>query len=155
MHWTDLISIQKHLDEYHLDIFRRASLSDSTLSRLSTAIVAWGPRKLLAVAVEEDPTSPPGLATFLLSHRVSKASNPRDKVYSLIGLSAAQDDQKLRIDYSKSIREVFVDVIRYDLITNQRLDLICAIPRLSGSFKLPSWAPDVSIFLSFMANVNY
>jgi hypothetical protein len=68
-----------------------------------------------------------------------QASNPRDKVYALIGL--AQDAPSLRIipDYTKSVEEVFIDTTE-KMIKCYGLGILryCNYDAGSG---LPSWVP--------------
>jgi hypothetical protein len=43
----------------------------------------------------------------------SKASNPRDKIFALLGVAIADQDPELVIDYRKDDIDVFRDAIRY------------------------------------------
>ncbi|KAH8781826.1 heterokaryon incompatibility protein-domain-containing protein, partial [Hyaloscypha finlandica] len=54
------------------------------------------------------------LRTLLLKFGKTAASDPRDNIYALIGLSSdACDSDLLRADYSKSVQEVIQDVVLF------------------------------------------
>jgi hypothetical protein len=56
----------------------------------------------------------------------AKARDPRDKVYSLLGL--ALEEEAFEADYTKTVQEVFADVGRHLLITRTRklaMNLLC------------------------------
>lgn len=70
-----------------------------------------------------------------------RATDPKDKVYGILGL--ARDVEKLAIvpDYAKSIEEVYTEVTARILATGefQFLQLCCYDP----DSRLPSWVPDL------------
>ncbi|VUC30110.1 unnamed protein product [Clonostachys rosea] len=95
------------------------------------------------------------LLRLLQLNRFKNATDARDKVYALIGLSDLRHSshQGLRIDYSESrtIRDVYIGVVRAVVDETLSLDIICstADPRLSKSnpevttkLSIPSWVPD-------------
>jgi hypothetical protein len=71
-----------------------------------------------------------------------EATNPRDKIFGLLGL--ARDTQQLRIkpDYKKSCANIYIEVAK-KLISSGHMDLLwfCQFPK---SMYLPSWAPNWS-----------
>ncbi|KAF4633098.1 hypothetical protein G7Y89_g5022 [Cudoniella acicularis] len=110
------------------------------------------------------------------------ASDPRDKIYSLLGLATdiksvpVANDKRLSTvttpkpsvnsnielicDYEKSVEEVYTDFVRVHANTHKSLDIICstrhAVGQLEESLKeslnLPSWVPDWSTLLRTSSN---
>lgn len=48
-------------------------------------------------------------------------SNPRDKVYGLLGL--VDDDNRVVVDYQKSVKDIFVDVVRQIIVEEAFMSL--------------------------------
>lgn len=90
-----------------------------------------------------------GLLQLLLRHRTFAATDPRDKVYALLGLTttASYQGRHLHIaaDYNTNIsaEEVFNSTAQRIIKTCQNLDIF-SVPRATSSAlgKLPSWVPD-------------
>jgi hypothetical protein len=51
------------------------------------------------------------LAQTLLQHRLKESSDPKDMIYSLVGLSSAHHDPRFVVDYSKSVCQAYTDVV--------------------------------------------
>lgn len=84
------------------------------------------------------------LADVLAKFHDVEASDPRDKVYSL--LSMARPDTVIDIDYNKTPSQVWVQTATAVIKERQSMDWI--VPRLSPrstTQELPSWAPDWSL----------
>lgn len=45
------------------------------------------------------------------------------------------------MDYSKSVRQVYIDAANYIIESTEKLDIICSMVRGDDEFKLPSWVP--------------
>ncbi|TGO53831.1 hypothetical protein BCON_0117g00240 [Botryotinia convoluta] len=100
-----------------------------------------------------DPTAKPmELLDILQTFRKFECRDPRDKAYGLAGLSNSYH-QKLTIDYSKSVSEIYKDVARLIIETTHRLEVICADEKTEcncplGSHQdlssLPTWVPNWS-----------
>ncbi|KAK4100775.1 hypothetical protein N658DRAFT_507455 [Parathielavia hyrcaniae] len=91
----------------------------------------------------------PSLAQLLVQFRWSQASNPRDKVYSLLGLAPAGDRGLVGGDagdlYTISTLECYTRVIIALLRQTRDLTLLvhCLTPAcLTRRPDLPSWVPD-------------
>ena len=77
-----------------------------------------------------------------------KATDPRDRIYSLLGLAA---DRKLADspNYNYDVKKVYSELVRTFLETNKSLDIICFAHVFNGHAikpalqpPLPSWVPD-------------
>ncbi|KAL8717644.1 MAG: hypothetical protein Q9225_005133 [Loekoesia sp. 1 TL-2023] len=83
-----------------------------------------------------------------LSHDLN-STDPRDKVFALLGLASDEDESvaKVPIDYSQPVAEVYRDVTATIMSTRQSLKLL--ILKVDKSLQqiqdLPSWVPDYSV----------
>jgi len=94
-----------------------------------------------------------GAPTFLdalCTRRYAEAKDPKDKVYSLlgvvtnhfIGLPELPSGPDVQIDYSRSEAEVYKGVVRHIAKTTSSLDILCACQNPDRARGIPSWAPD-------------
>ncbi|KAJ4348103.1 uncharacterized protein N0V89_009475 [Didymosphaeria variabile] len=74
------------------------------------------------------------------------SADPRDKLYGILGLLPEDIRNEFPVDYSLSVKEVYVRVFDYLLCTTERLDVLCETVHfpLHTSSNLPSWVPDWS-----------
>jgi hypothetical protein len=87
----------------------------------------------------------PSLLDLLVRHRSRQSTDPRDKVYALVGISSSQWDLKLAIDYSLTTKQVYCEVARYVIESTESLATICfcELPEIAPhTAYLPSWVPD-------------
>ncbi|KAK0707444.1 heterokaryon incompatibility protein-domain-containing protein [Lasiosphaeris hirsuta] len=112
--------------------------SNKTQRSFSDALAWCGPGSF------PDPRWPrSGLLRVLRTCRENLASDPRDKVFGLLGV--LPDITALTPDYSRTVKEVFTDVVDYELSTTKRCDVVCeAFPNV-GATHMPSWVPDWSL----------
>jgi len=99
-----------------------------------------GPRGLQLSRYSPGATTPP-LLDLLLSHKSKKSTDPRDKVYALVGISSSRNSFG-PIDYSSPVCEVFCHTARHIISTHKRLDIICVKQHNLDQYGLPSWVPD-------------
>ncbi|MCJ1332768.1 hypothetical protein MMC10_009462 [Thelotrema lepadinum] len=83
------------------------------------------------------------LFSLLSARRSCLATDPRDKVFALIGL--ANDAQDLSPDYSKSVKEVYSQTAEHILYVNNNIGLLNEVKSLQLGSELPSWVPDWSV----------
>jgi len=77
---------------------------------------------------------------LLRASHMFKSSNPRDKVYSLLGVACDREKAKISIDYQRPVEDLYVSVAKY-IITSRssaRLDLLYACLH-QKTLNLPSW----------------
>ncbi|KAF7512731.1 hypothetical protein GJ744_000298 [Endocarpon pusillum] len=84
-----------------------------------------------------------GLLSALVQGRGAQATDPRDKVFAMMGMTAI----KINPDYSKSVSEIYLEAARkmvdynsYDNI----FSLLCCVDHQQPSTSCPSWVPDWS-----------
>ncbi|KAF8861709.1 HET-domain-containing protein [Acephala macrosclerotiorum] len=96
---------------------------------------------------------PPLLLEALQTRRRALSTDPRDKVFALVGISKdnvqgnpiPSSGPHLQLDYSKSLVEVYKDVTRHLINKMANLDVLSACQFKRHQPGLPSWAPDWSI----------
>jgi len=93
------------------------------------------------------------LLDLLMVGREFDATDPRDKIYSVLGMakvpvadptSTSPTNQSMVIDYSKSISEVYQYLTKYIINRDRNLDILCILltHRNADSADLPTWVPD-------------
>ncbi len=89
-----------------------------------------------------------GLASDLLRTlricRGKLASDRRDKVFGILGVLPEDVRAIILPDYSRSVREVYTDVVDYLLHTTERFDVVCEATAHTSGMDIPSWVPDWS-----------
>ncbi|KAJ4266163.1 hypothetical protein NW762_004143 [Fusarium torreyae] len=87
------------------------------------------------------------LLEVLRACRRKLASDPRDKLYGILGVLPASIRDEFRADYNLSVKDVYTEVVDFLLKTTERLDIICEaihFPVHTSSANLPSFVPDWS-----------
>lgn len=87
-------------------------------------------------------TSGKGLDQLLDLVRKAEATDPRDKVYGMLGLLPKDIVAQLQPDYSKAKTEVYIELAISILGRCKRLDELLSWCAFSEESILPSWVPD-------------
>jgi len=77
--------------------------------------------------------------------RYRRATDPRDKIFSLLGLMGDKMNNLLKPDYKKSVSAVYADVMYHWITQGESLDALCGWQTLRKLDELPSWVPDYSL----------
>lgn len=97
-------------------------------------------------------TTYPRLDTMLLMMRWAKATDPRDKVHAILGISSGFSEQDLVPDYSISVRDTYIRtaVVISEMKGLSRLDFLSFVQHNDRALNsnLPSWTPDWRIPLN-------
>lgn len=92
-----------------------------------------------------------GLTRLLQFFRYSASTEPRDKVYGLLGLIPKDTPSSVHIvvDYNKPVELVYLEAVEAQLQQEQDLRVLGHVQDAKGTkFKaLPSWVPDYSVML--------
>lgn len=84
------------------------------------------------------------LLELLNQHRDCAATDPRDKVYGLLGLAGDVDTIGLTPSYTSTAQEIYVDLFQKHVAETGSLDMICAVRFPKNVENLPTWVPDWS-----------
>ena len=98
---------------------------------------------------------PPPLRMLLDKHRFAKSSDPRDKVYALVGLANRNmapfqtQPRVLTPDYNLTVQEVYTETARVLMTSYKNLSWLSHVEDPSQRIipGLPSWVPDLSVSL--------
>lgn len=77
--------------------------------------------------------------------RYRRATDPKDKIFSLLGLMGDKMNPYLQPDYSKSVCEVYANTTLYFLSQAESLNALCGWQIFGRQEQLPSWVPDYSL----------
>lgn len=84
------------------------------------------------------------LSHLLIATSHCHASDPRDRVYGVLGLFKPQDhSQRLVPDYSISWRDCWLGTTAYILLVEKNLKLLTHCVGNNHPWHLPSWVPDI------------
>lgn len=85
--------------------------------------------------------TPRGLLELVNLTELSKASDPRDKIFGLLGFLPNEVQSRLSINYAQPVDGVYADFVEYSMLMSGELDVLC-----EGYHSRPtsSWLPDFS-----------
>ena len=87
------------------------------------------------------------LLEVLRMSRSQLSSDPRDKLYGILGVLPSHIRDGLRVDYDLSTKDVYTEIVEFLIQTTDSLDVICEsmhFPPNNRSPNLPSFVPDWS-----------
>ncbi|RDL39481.1 Uncharacterized protein BP5553_03821 [Venustampulla echinocandica] len=119
-----------------------------SITPLSHNIVAWTATRSLNLFNDfKNVGGHWDMVTLLMRSTKFQASEPRDKVYSLVGLSGEGSDstyipKALQANYDKPCRDVFRDVTRYIIKSSANLRIFALVRYTPEGKALPSWSVD-------------
>jgi hypothetical protein len=93
--------------------------------------------------VRDDEHMDPATILFkrLRESRYCNATDPRDKVYALLGLLPQEMADLIHVDYTQSVTQVYVNTASL-LVKTIGLTILSAVQGTSSIENLPSWVPD-------------
>ncbi|KAK8127082.1 heterokaryon incompatibility protein-domain-containing protein [Apiospora kogelbergensis] len=112
----------------------------------SQVLVYEGPNSLLDYRPAESLDGEALLHALRLCRR-KLASDPRDKLYGILGIIPESIREEFDPDYDKSAKSVYLDIVDTLIRTTDRLDVMCDaihFPLYTGAHGLPSFVPDWS-----------
>ncbi|KAM3080190.1 hypothetical protein ACMFMF_003599 [Clarireedia jacksonii] len=133
---------QRLLTRYHLDILRNLFQLRPTVMLSSWAIYRYARFSLAALL----------RATRQHGPHHMEATDPRDKIFALLGLAADRDElEELGVhpDYTKSCKEVYTSTMAA-LLQQGHISLLSLCQTHKRRPDLPSWVPDWSASLTHM-----
>ena len=141
--WSDLSTASTQLNNNHYFL---ALVFHTSLGRVGD-LVRGGPAglKLGTGLSANGEFARNNLFELLLTHEIKLSTDPKDRIYALVGISTAQNDPNFVLDYSRSTREVYTSTVEYLLKTTSSLNIICCSKPGSKIDGLPTWVPDWTI----------
>jgi hypothetical protein len=86
------------------------------------------------------------LRTLLYESRDRHCSDPRDKIYALLGLMLERPTILVKPAYDQDPEVVYANATRFLIAADRSLDVICGHDRQKRLPNYPSWTPDFSQF---------
>ncbi|KAH7110725.1 heterokaryon incompatibility protein-domain-containing protein [Dactylonectria macrodidyma] len=108
------------------------------LSRRTLHLVTTRKRKLPLWALLCD-------ITMNLGEWAYEATDPRDRVFAVLGFSSDADVLNIRPDYAKTCATIYTEVAEAILAHSGTLDILYAVSRPRNVKAMPSWVPDWSV----------
>jgi Heterokaryon incompatibility protein (HET) len=106
------------------------------------AVIMMGTARLAKISKDDRHHRLLTLNALLANTRTRACTDPRDKVYSLLGIASCQG--KIFPDYSKTAADVFTETARTLIIEYQHLEVLSNAIYLERQASIPSWVPDWS-----------
>lgn len=139
------------MDEVMLEILSSDEDKSANTWKLVLSMLRFGVRRHASLALGGDRNDEDvELDVFLEKHRDTEASDARDKVYALLGLTEGTSNnlaEDLAVDYKASVETVYTRTARY--VSRLRADLRIFGHREPSSDRkltsLPSWVPDFTV----------
>jgi hypothetical protein len=84
------------------------------------------------------------LSDLLERFRYCEATDPRDKIYAILGMASDIDPGDINIDYMLPVQQLYQNVVRFLITKHKNLDILGAFKQQKSPFQslLPSWVPD-------------
>jgi heterokaryon incompatibility protein (HET) len=144
IHWQTLLSVAIMLfyGNFLINLIEiRSSLGETIADELH-----HGLRMFASQRIPSQPLAPFNLTWLLLHHRGCETSDPRDRVYALLGICGDAKAIGVKPDYTVSPQQLYLDIFKKLVTTTASLDVICgsAGPGPKNFSNLPSWVPDWS-----------
>lgn len=132
--WTDLARWKRVTSDYNDNLVDHARLaaSDPAWQRLHAMIDfhPFGGLMTMRNIFQNSKRSKDGmeLSSLLFFSQESLATDPRDKVYGVMGLADAAARSNITIDYNKGVTDLFEEITRYLIFKEGKMNHI-ALPR--------------------------
>ncbi|KAH6683053.1 heterokaryon incompatibility protein-domain-containing protein [Halenospora varia] len=129
-----------------IEIIEDMSAGDGTAVSLGLVPRNPGPMALSMNRNRIASHEPSSLIELLRDNWTALATDPRDKIYALLGLATDCSTPPLAVDYSMSQFETYLTTMKYLLCHYGNLDMISysgihILPAPSYVFRVPSWIP--------------
>lgn len=112
-------------------------------------LIYHGPASISHIQQARELHADDSFSYFLHVLRLSRtklASDPKDRVYGILGILPQEIHDRLEVNYQLSIKQIYIDVVQI-LLDSGHMDVICEAihfpPQISNA-NLPSWVPDWS-----------
>ena len=112
----------------------------------SQADIEEGDDHVMQILVPSMPGKGPALAWLLGQSRKWQCTDPRDKVYGLLGFVADLKEKDMVIDYKLPVRTVYANAAKMLITKYKSLSFLCQsmLHDHPSSHDLPTWLPDWS-----------
>ncbi|KAI0455653.1 heterokaryon incompatibility protein-domain-containing protein [Xylaria acuta] len=127
-------------------VYKRAAHVQSTDLTYSRVLAYEGPNSLLDLD-SVNSLGEESLLNVVRACRRKLTSEPRDRIFGVLGVLPEVVRQEFPVNYNLSVKEIYTNVVDFLLYATERLDVICEsihYPKQTSVTSLPSWVPDWS-----------
>jgi hypothetical protein len=148
MEWTDMkaaiIAVRKEFN------FLLAAFIDKDVAPHMVTLITGGPICFINCfgEIDDEDTSvrEAPLGYLLHLHRYKLSSDPRDKIFSLLGLTSLQMQKRISVNYKISVTDLYINTVTHIIREEKLLNIIMENkrPRVfyrNTDYSLPSWVP--------------
>lgn len=135
--WKDLLAAQNAIVS-NRDACWKLVRDNPKMAKFASDVYYEGPRGLVIQCDGQTPT----LFEALRWHCTKTSTQPEDRIYGLAGITTAGSDPRFILDYSRSIRQIYIDAAVYIIETTRNLDIICIMQVPAQQTLVPCWVPD-------------
>lgn len=96
----------------------------------------------LTQMVREKKTTGLSLAVLLNLTFVLDATDPRDKIFALLGLLDSAEKQQIHANYGRQSQDIYAEVTSLLIASSASFDLLAIVNHPKSLVNLPSWVPD-------------
>ncbi|CAG8972576.1 hypothetical protein HYALB_00011308 [Hymenoscyphus albidus] len=135
------------------DVAAVVSLFEREYWSYSQVLASQGPSSLSDIEYLDEGS----LLDVLRACRNKIASKPQDKLFGILGILPPKTRDQFRPDDSRSVKDVYIEIVDYLVTTTGSLDVMCDaihFPAHTSSENLPSYVPDWSHIPSVVAMGN-
>jgi hypothetical protein len=138
--WDDIMTVTHVLGSFSnpMNLDESARRSGIQLKIMERERLASSPS---ANADDDSFGSGYALAYYVDRSRHLGATDPRDLIFALHGLSSCRNQREFVVDYTVDVREVYTRFAKYEILHRRDLHILsCAT--VNTNLHLPSWVPD-------------
>lgn len=135
----DILKLKHFLEKLRVDIYKSGS---ATMRR-------WGPLSALnivsilySIPYEDRSPDRDSLDVWLELSAALRATEPRDHVFGILGLTPHAAGMEYLVDYAKSVAEVFCGVVEFYIRELRSVDILLEQVWQHPELDLPTWTPD-------------
>ncbi|KAH6669025.1 heterokaryon incompatibility protein-domain-containing protein [Halenospora varia] len=98
---------------------------------------------------------------WALYHFSRQSTDPKDKLYGLLGLASTLGNPSIQVDYSLPTAEIYKQFARNETQSSKQLHMLCQVRLHLKTIDIPSWVPDWSLtnpnhfFLQSVLETNF
>ena len=131
-----------------LSVVKSAQLDNARLRNVEDEWKLNGLRQAYLMSIQRidlQRKTPANLSELLCRFRDSLATEEKDHIFALVGISSDGDHPAYRPDYTREVKEVYGEVAWTTINQYSSLHILSAAGLQGGLANLPSWIPDWTV----------
>jgi len=128
-------------------VFDWALLSDIAFARASKRMPSLVSSQLSLEVMRAARDAGQSLTLFkaLRLCRQLSCTNPRDRVYGMLGIASDEAKTHIKVEYTRSVEDIYTDAALAVLLTDEQPMLLLSNVVCDSTLSLTSWVPDWSL----------